>query len=39
MQLKVRNVRHASDEEIEAGSVGFDAFDIANVMAPPERLQ
>jgi FKBP-type peptidyl-prolyl cis-trans isomerase SlyD len=39
LQLKVCDVREASDEEIEAGSVGSGAFDVASLMATPPRLQ
>ena len=39
LHLKVLGVREASDDEVEAGSVGTGVFDIANVMPPPSRLQ
>jgi FKBP-type peptidyl-prolyl cis-trans isomerase SlyD len=39
LHLEVRDVREASDEEIEAGSVGAGPFDVAQVMAAPDRLQ
>ena len=39
LHLKVRDVRAASGEEIEAGSVGSGAFDIARVMPPPDQMQ
>jgi FKBP-type peptidyl-prolyl cis-trans isomerase SlyD len=39
LQLKVCDVREASEEEIEAGSVGAGAFDVASLMAAPSRLQ
>jgi FKBP-type peptidyl-prolyl cis-trans isomerase SlyD len=39
LHLKVLDVRAASDEEVEAGSVGSGAFDVAHVMAPPDRMQ
>jgi hypothetical protein len=39
LHLKVLDVRQASDEELEAGSVGAGVFDIASVMPTPSRLQ
>ena len=39
LHLKVRDVREASDAEVEAGSVGGSAFEVAGAMPPPERLQ
>jgi FKBP-type peptidyl-prolyl cis-trans isomerase SlyD len=39
LQLKVSDVREASESEIEAGSVGSTPFDIASLMAMPSRLQ
>jgi FKBP-type peptidyl-prolyl cis-trans isomerase SlyD len=39
LHLTVRDVREASDEEIEAGSVGAGVFDVATVMPSPGRLQ
>jgi FKBP-type peptidyl-prolyl cis-trans isomerase SlyD len=39
LHLVVRDVRQASDEEIEAGSVSSGVFDVASVLAAPERLQ
>ena len=39
LQLTVRDVRAASDEEIEAGSVGGPAIEVADVMSAPDRLQ
>jgi FKBP-type peptidyl-prolyl cis-trans isomerase SlyD len=39
LQLKVCDVREASAQEIEAGSVGEGAFDVASLMATPFRLQ
>jgi FKBP-type peptidyl-prolyl cis-trans isomerase SlyD len=39
LHLIVRDVRQASDEEIEAGSVSSGVFDVASVLAAPERLQ
>jgi FKBP-type peptidyl-prolyl cis-trans isomerase SlyD len=40
LHLMVRDVRAASDAEIEAGSVSDDGlFDVASVLAAPERLQ
>lgn len=40
LHLTVREVRAASDEEIEAGSVSAgDGFDLQVPMAPPSRLQ
>lgn len=39
LQLTVRDVRAASDEEIEAGSVGASPIDVADVMPAPDRLQ
>ena len=39
LHLKVLDVRPASDEELESGSVGTGAFDIARVMPPPDRIQ
>ena len=38
--VTVRDVRAASDDEIEAGSVGSSTgFDVQVLMAPPQRLQ
>jgi FKBP-type peptidyl-prolyl cis-trans isomerase SlyD len=39
LHLKVRDVRAASEAEIEAGSVGDSVFDVAGVMPPPDHLQ
>ncbi|MDH4061669.1 MAG: peptidylprolyl isomerase [Aquincola sp.] len=39
LHLTVCGVRQASDEEIDAGSVGSSAFEVAGVMPPPDRLQ
>jgi len=39
LHVKVRDVREASDEEIEAGSVGSSPFDVQLQMPPPGRLQ
>jgi hypothetical protein len=35
----VRDVRPATDEEIEDGSVGSNVFDVVDAMPPPARLQ
>jgi FKBP-type peptidyl-prolyl cis-trans isomerase SlyD len=39
LHLTVRDVRAASAEEIEAGSVGSPAIEVADVMPAPDRLQ
>jgi FKBP-type peptidyl-prolyl cis-trans isomerase SlyD len=39
LHLTVRDIREPSDEELEAGSVGAGAFDIATVMPAPGRMQ
>ncbi len=39
LNLTVHAVREASDDEIEAGSVGAGVFDVATVMPAPNRLQ
>ena len=39
LHLTVRDVREASDDEIEAGSVGAGVFDVASVLPSPDRLQ
>lgn len=39
LHLKVLEVREASDEEVDAGSVGSGVFDVARVLPPPERMQ
>ena len=39
LHLKVRDVRRATDAELEAGSVGESAFEVAGVMPPPDRVQ
>ena len=39
LHLKVIDVREASGEEIESGSVGASVFDVANLMPSPSRLQ
>jgi FKBP-type peptidyl-prolyl cis-trans isomerase SlyD len=39
LHLTVRDVREASNEEVEAGSVGAGVFDVATVMPSPDRLQ
>jgi FKBP-type peptidyl-prolyl cis-trans isomerase SlyD len=39
LHLRVLDVREASDEEVQAGSVGTGVFDIASVMAAPDRMQ
>lgn len=39
LHLKVLEVREASDEELDAGSVGAGVFDVARVMPPPDRMQ
>jgi FKBP-type peptidyl-prolyl cis-trans isomerase SlyD len=39
LHVVVRDVREASDDEIESGSVGSNAFDVANLVAAPSRLQ
>ena len=39
LHVKVIDWREASSAEIEAGSVGSSAFDIASVMPSPDRLQ
>ncbi len=39
LHLKVIDVREATEEEVEAGSVGAGVFDIANLMPTPSRLQ
>lgn len=39
LHLKVLGVREASDDEVRDGSVGGGAFEIASVMAPPDRVQ
>lgn len=38
LQLKVEDVREASDAEIEAGSVGQPAFSVLNAVPPGEHL-
>ena len=35
LELKVRDVRAATDEEVEAGSVGTPAFTVLNTAPPP----
>ena len=39
LHLTVRDVREASDDEIEAGSVGAGVFDVATVLPAPGQLQ
>jgi FKBP-type peptidyl-prolyl cis-trans isomerase SlyD len=39
LHLKVRNVREASDDEIEAGSVGSNVLEALELMPAPSRLQ
>jgi len=39
LQLTVRDVRTASDEEVEAGSVGAPPIEVADAMPAPGRLQ
>jgi FKBP-type peptidyl-prolyl cis-trans isomerase SlyD len=39
LHLVVRDVREASDEEIEAGSVGSGVLDVMDVLPAPDRLQ
>jgi FKBP-type peptidyl-prolyl cis-trans isomerase SlyD len=39
LHLTVRDVRQASDQEIEEGSVSSGLFDVASVAPAPERLQ
>jgi FKBP-type peptidyl-prolyl cis-trans isomerase SlyD len=39
LHLVVRDVRPATDEEIEDGSVGSNVFDVVEAMPPPGRLQ
>jgi FKBP-type peptidyl-prolyl cis-trans isomerase SlyD len=39
LHLVVRDVREASAEEIESGSVGASAFDVARVLPAPDRMQ
>jgi FKBP-type peptidyl-prolyl cis-trans isomerase SlyD len=39
LHLTVRDVREASDDEIEAGSVGSGPFDVQIPMASPRNLQ
>jgi FKBP-type peptidyl-prolyl cis-trans isomerase SlyD len=39
LHLKVLDVREASADEVEAGSVGSNVFDIASLMPAPGRLQ
>jgi FKBP-type peptidyl-prolyl cis-trans isomerase SlyD len=39
LHLTVCDVREASEAEIDAGSVGGTAFEVAGVMPPPDRLQ
>lgn len=39
LHLKVLDVREASDDEVDAGSVGSNVFDIASLMPSPSRLQ
>jgi FKBP-type peptidyl-prolyl cis-trans isomerase SlyD len=41
LHLKVRDVREASSDEVQAGSVGSGngGFDVQVLMAPPQRLQ
>jgi FKBP-type peptidyl-prolyl cis-trans isomerase SlyD len=39
LHLKVRDVREASDDEIEAGSVGSNVLEALELMPAPSRLQ
>jgi FKBP-type peptidyl-prolyl cis-trans isomerase SlyD len=39
LHLKVLDVREASTQELEAGSVGAQVFELANVMPTPGQLQ
>jgi FKBP-type peptidyl-prolyl cis-trans isomerase SlyD len=39
LHLVVRDVRDASDAEVQAGTVGSNVFDVAQLMATPPRLQ
>jgi FKBP-type peptidyl-prolyl cis-trans isomerase SlyD len=39
LHVQVRDVREASELEVEAGSVGAGVFDVASVMPPPDRMQ
>ena len=39
LHIKVRDVREASDEEIESGSVGGDVQDALHLLPAPPRLQ
>jgi hypothetical protein len=39
LHLKVLDVREPSAGELESGSVGASAFDVADLMPTPNRLQ
>ncbi|HET9823372.1 MAG TPA: peptidylprolyl isomerase [Burkholderiaceae bacterium] len=39
LHLSVRDVRPASEDEVEAGSVGSGVFDVLDAMPTPEQLQ
>jgi len=39
LHVVVRDVRAATDEEIEDGSVGSNVFDVVDALPPPSRLQ
>lgn len=39
LHLKVRDVREATADEVEAGSVGSDVFEALHLMPAPPRLQ
>lgn len=39
LHVLVRDVREASAQEIESGSVGVSAFDVASVLPAPDQMQ
>ena len=39
LHVSVRDVRAASEDEVEAGSVGSGVFDVLDAMPAPDRLQ